>query len=142
MTIEVIARPIEQWRSGVFTTAELNDPAISGPLADPDRDGRANVVEYLAGSAPKLADSDPTGLIQAEVVGGRLQIRWTERTFAPDVIAIPERADKVDGPWFSAPELFERTETELSGFRQITVRDTIPVAGRSAGFMRLRFEVR
>ena len=142
VTINVITRPIEQWRSSVFTTAEQNDSTLSGLLADPDRDGRVNLVEYLFDSAPKVANSNSAGLIPSELVDGRLQIRWTQRSFAPEMIVTPERADKIDGPWFSAPELFERIETDLGGFRHITVRDRIPVTGRPAGFMRLRFEVR
>jgi len=140
VTIEVITRPIEQWRSTVFTPAEQNDPAISAPLADPDNDGRLNVVEYLFDSAPK--EPDFSGVLDAEIVDGYLQIRWSERSFAPDVIAIPQRADKIGSPWFSAPELFERTETELGGVRHITIRDRVPAANRPTGFMRLRFEAR
>jgi hypothetical protein len=81
-------------------------------------------------------------LFATEVVNDRLQIRWSQRTFTPDVIAIPLRAHKSDGPWFSTSELFERTETVLGGFRQITVREKIPLANRPAGFMRLRLEAR
>jgi hypothetical protein len=56
------------------------------------------------------------------------------------MIATP---DKIDGPWFSAAELFERIETDQGGgFRQFTVRDRIPVTGRPAGFMRLRIQMR
>jgi hypothetical protein len=142
VTINVIVRPIEQWRSSVFTPAEQNDPAISDLLADPDGDGRLNVVEYLFNSAPKQPVLTPAGLLAAELVNGRLQIRWTERSFAPDVIAIPQRADKLEGPWFSTPELFDRTETIQSGLRQITIRDKVPIIGQPSGFMRLRFEVR
>jgi hypothetical protein len=140
VTIEVINRPIEQWRSTVFTSAEQNDPAISALLADPDNDGRLNVVEYLFDSGPK--EPDFSGLLAAEIVDGYLQIRWSERSFAPDVIAIPQRADKIGSPWFSTPELFERTETELGGVRHITIRDRVPAINRPTGFMRLRFEAR
>jgi hypothetical protein len=140
VSIEVITRPIEQWRATNFTPAEQSDPAIGTLLADPDRDGRLNVVEYLFDSAPQ--ESDSTGLLAAEMVDGYLQIRWSERSFAPDVIAIPQRADKIAGPWFGTPELFERTEVDLGGVRHITIRDRVRAANRPTGFMRLRFETR
>ena len=142
VSIEVIIRPMEQWRWAVFSPAEQNDPAISGPLADPDRDGRVNITEYLFNSAPKIPASTPVGLFATEIVNGRLQIRWSQRSVAPDVLAVPQRADRIDGPWFSTPELFERFETDLGGLRQIIVREKIPVTNRPAGFMRLRFEAR
>jgi hypothetical protein len=142
VTISVMTRPMEQWRSSVFTPAEQGNAAISGALADPDRDGRLNVVEYLFNSAPKQPAFTPTGLLATEIVNGRLQIRWSERAFAPDVIATPQRADRIEGPWFSAPELFERMEVIVGGLRQITVRDKVPVTARPSGYMRLQFEVR
>jgi hypothetical protein len=140
VSIEVIIRPIEQWRTANFTPAEQNDLSISGLFADPDRDGRINMVEYVFDSGPQLPN--PSGSPAAEIVNGRLQITWSERSFAPDVIAVPERADTIGGPWFSAPELFERLETELAGLRRITIRDLLRSTNRPTGFMRLRFKAR
>lgn len=45
------------WRSSAFTAAELADPLVSGPSADPDRDGHVNVVECALGTLPKQSDS-------------------------------------------------------------------------------------
>lgn len=49
----------EQWRraNNRFTEAERADRAIGGPLADPDADGRANLLEYTFAAEPRLADS-------------------------------------------------------------------------------------
>ena len=44
------------WQQGVFTGAELLNPAISGPKADADRDGRPNLLEYALGTDPRSAD--------------------------------------------------------------------------------------
>jgi len=43
----------EAWRTQHFNAAELLDPAISGPTADPDGDGFANLVEYALGADPR-----------------------------------------------------------------------------------------
>jgi surface-anchored protein len=49
----------EQWRRAGdrFTAAERANRGIGGPLADPDGDGRANLLEYAFSTEPRLADS-------------------------------------------------------------------------------------
>lgn len=49
----------EQWRraGSRFTEAERADRAVGGPLADPDSDGRPNLLEYTLGAEPRLADA-------------------------------------------------------------------------------------
>ena len=41
------------WRYRHFTLAELRDAAVSGDLADPDGDGRANLLELAQGEDPR-----------------------------------------------------------------------------------------
>lgn len=47
----------DSWLSTYFNTAEKADAAISGDLADPDRDGLANLLEYAFGFDPKQDSS-------------------------------------------------------------------------------------
>lgn len=51
----------EQWRraGSRFNAAERAERAIGGPLADPDGDGRPNLLEYAFGAEPRLADTAP-----------------------------------------------------------------------------------
>ncbi|MEK3722849.1 carboxypeptidase regulatory-like domain-containing protein [Paenibacillus sp. FSL H8-0034] len=44
--------PFDDWRYIYFTAAQLADPAISGPMADPDNDGLTNYTEYETGQDP------------------------------------------------------------------------------------------
>ena len=57
--LEIITE-LENWRRDNFTTAELADPTISGPEANPDGDARPNLFEFLHVSDPTVFDiEDP-----------------------------------------------------------------------------------
>lgn len=45
----------DTWSLAHFTEAELLDPAVSGPNADPDGDGFANLLEFALGLDPRAA---------------------------------------------------------------------------------------
>ena len=56
------AKPVElnppylRWEKGHFNPGEISDPQISGPSADPDHDGRCNMIEYAQGTDPRAAN--------------------------------------------------------------------------------------
>ena len=45
------------WRELFFSPEEISNNALSGPLADADADGIANILEYLLGSDPRKSES-------------------------------------------------------------------------------------
>ena len=45
------------WQSAHFSTAELNEPLVSGPHADIDGDGLSNFAEFALGTPPQNADN-------------------------------------------------------------------------------------
>ena len=45
------------WQQAHFTAEELAREQVSGPNADPDKDGMRNHAEYIAGTQPKDAKS-------------------------------------------------------------------------------------
>ncbi len=49
--------PGQAWSDTNFTDAELLDPNIGGDLADPDRDGLTNLLEYVFNLDPWLPDN-------------------------------------------------------------------------------------
>jgi alpha-tubulin suppressor-like RCC1 family protein len=64
----------DAWRSGRFSSGELAQILVSGPLADPDADGASNLVEYALGAEPRLASD--TRLPTRSVSAGRLQLTF------------------------------------------------------------------
>jgi len=67
------------WEVAHFSFAQLNDPAITAPDADPDHDGETNFSEFLS-------DTDPNNPASVEHTGGkelnistRLHVETSER---------------------------------------------------------------
>jgi surface-anchored protein len=52
-TLTFAIGPLARWQAEHFSAAELDDPAISGPAADPDLDGMKNLVEFGFGHQPR-----------------------------------------------------------------------------------------
>ncbi len=48
---------IDNWKSQRFSAAQLSDSNISGPFADPDKDGLSNLLEHALGTDPLLHGS-------------------------------------------------------------------------------------
>ncbi|MES2706801.1 MAG: hypothetical protein V4726_09390 [Verrucomicrobiota bacterium] len=63
------------WRRAHFTPPRRTDSTVSGPEADPDGDGRSNLLEYLTGTPPDAADSRSLLSISA-AAGGSLGITF------------------------------------------------------------------
>lgn len=62
------------WLATHFTLAELAEPALTGPDADPDSDGLANLLEYALDGDPASAASAPAPV--ASVLGSTLQLTF------------------------------------------------------------------
>jgi hypothetical protein len=69
-TLTVRLLEIADWESENFTPSELLDPGISGPAADPDLDGVANLYEYAFGTDPNDIASGPDSLVYVGTFAG------------------------------------------------------------------------
>ena len=58
-TLAILDAPFDQWRHSRFSPEQLADPEVSGPEADPDKDGTNNLLEFFSGGDPLTAGIPP-----------------------------------------------------------------------------------
>lgn len=141
VVLEVITRPFDIWRGTNFSSAELDDDQISGPMADPDRDGSNNVQEYFFCTLPKQANLPRYhGWVESNQFG----MAWKQRLYIPDVDLEVERADSIEGPWFGGPGLFERVQVDEPslGLSDVLYHSLLPSNLVGQQFFRLRIRLR
>jgi hypothetical protein len=71
------------WLGDYFTPAEIADPLITGPLANPEGDGMANLTEYATRTNPRKASQNPVKV--ASLPDGGVRFTWELRADANDV---------------------------------------------------------
>ncbi len=74
----------DQWLVSEFSAAQIANPGISAEGADPDGDGKANLLEYATGGNPHAFDrtGDPVLLN----TGGTLRLQYIADTAKTDII--------------------------------------------------------
>ncbi len=135
----VDTRLYEAWLTARFNSAQLVDPAISGPSADPDADGIPNLLEYAFAREPLTADS-PAAL-PAVVIGldGRLTLTFFQAASRPDLVFTSEWTSDLTGTWqSSATYLTEISRTATAGGEYVSVRAEATLTAAPAQFLRLR----
>ncbi len=79
----ITVAPISTWRSGQFTSLELNNPALQatvwGDNADPDGDGIRNFLEFAFGTQAKVSNG-PSRLPTSTVSAGALKMSYKRPT--------------------------------------------------------------
>lgn len=135
----VDTRLYEAWLAARFNSAQLADPAISGPSADPDADGIPNLLEYAFAREPLTADS-PAALPAAAIgLDGRLTLTYFQAASRPDLVFTPEWTSDLTGTWqSSATYLTEISRTATAGGENVTIRGEATLTVAPAQFLRLR----
>ena len=123
------------WQSKYYTAAQLADPTIGGPGADPYGSGVPNLLAYALQLDPSTAK--PTDVPQPVVVNGHLQVTYFVPTAVTDVSYIVEVSSNL-ATWNSGTGYTQTLSnvTNSTG-HTITVQDTLP-ATEGKHFMRLR----
>jgi len=83
-----------------FSAAELLDSSISGDLADPNRNGIPNLIEYALGGDP-TGNATGQGILPQAALNssGKLQVSFDRYVTRNDVTLTVEGSDALNGPW-------------------------------------------
>ena len=130
------------WLAGSFDAQAMSDADVTGPLADPDHDGRINLLEFAFNSNPTTGDPGEglAGGIHDTGSSRHLSLTYTRRPSADGVTYRPEACSDLAN-WDASPALFVTLAPEPlpDGFERVTVHLAAPV-GASHRFLRLRIE--
>lgn len=127
----------EDWAVHQFTAAQLADPSISGPMADPDGDGVPNLAEFAVGGNPMSADPS-NGLLQhVPYAGGTFVFSYRERQNLGNVTRFFESSPDLVN-WSTATPSQNNIVANLGN---VYVRDAFFPEAAPASFYRVRFQL-
>lgn len=128
--------PFQKWQQLHFTSSELNDPAVSGDLADPSGDGIPNILKYAFNLNPRI--SSRSGLPEELIVDGKLTLKFNIAKAATDIVYQVEVSD--DLVTWKSGDGETQTVSAIDGgdVWKITVRDLASTSGNAKRFIRVR----
>ncbi len=139
---------IAEWRAAQFAAESVMDESLAGPDADPEKDGRSNLLEYAFGMNPLSPDAlrqDKDGPGDPEMMmvdsGGETYpaLRFYRRVHQDaDVEYSVEWNDDLGEPW-SPGGIEHVVEVIDDQWERVIVRDTRKVEGKR--FFRVRVEL-
>jgi hypothetical protein len=142
--LTVVDTPFNHWRRLHFDADQLANPAISGLLADSDKDGVGNLLEYGVGSNP-LDPADGPGLVKfvEEVVEG---VKFPAVGFnrlkpsSDPALQIQLEIATDDFNWRTNPEdTVQVRSTGLDANRDtVVIRSNFPLGDHTRQMMRIR----
>ena len=147
-----VPETIASWQAFHFGAALLtpaNESTLWGPQADPDGDGRSNLLEYALTSDPLAPDASPLATGQAS---GRLTITFSRNPLRQDLrYTVEASPDQAPGNWSPLaiseagaaltavpPSLPLLTETTAGPVLSVTLRDNVVISSQFRHFLRLR----
>jgi surface-anchored protein len=131
--------PFERWQAAAWPGE--SDAARIAPGADPDADGRANLLEYAQGTDPNRVDAVPADWMQCVVEGvgeaRRAGVQVRRPASATDLTLGLVGAESLAGPWL-ALESVAGAPVEAAADAILETRwDPRVMLGRNAGWYRL-----
>ena len=135
----------EAWRNVAFSPEELENTAISGPLADWDKDGLNTLLEYKLGKDPRDPSDSASHIVLSKNPdpSSFMEMTFVQRPDEsdPNVLLLVEGSQTLRD-WFSGPDTVEvvsRTPLDEE-FEQVTVRSALPIADMPRFFFRFRVD--
>ena len=126
----------DEWRDINFPSG---DPAISSESADPDGDGKSNLLEFALGTDPWLRDTTDWPLVSLDATG-HLNLQFTRRKNIAEILFTAQGTLDLRGQrWLSGPlQLTQVAVTPINAeLDLVTMRDASVASGTSARFVRL-----
>jgi hypothetical protein len=125
--------PFAAWQSANFPGGSSNP--LAAALADPDKDGVSNVLEYVCNTNPNSSTSQP-GTLSIVTVGPDqyLRLTVTKNPSATDASIVVEGGSNLQpGSWSSAGLVIEQNTSSL-----LQVRDNIPISSAPSRYLRAK----
>ncbi len=143
-TLTVSAAPspsFATWAANLESANSLPAGTISNPSADPDKDGRSNLIEYAFGTSPVIGSEPAPRMPAAQTTATDLVLQYQRDTSLTD-LTFTVQASSTMGNWKApgeagAPAGFTDTLISTSGYIQ-TRKASIPRSSGSNCFMRVR----
>jgi hypothetical protein len=108
-TVNTATDPYAEWKAVRFSLEQSSNPAISGPVADPDGDGQTNEQEYIFGTLPLQPEAPVASGVALNA--GKMEVSFTaSKATGPGYTgrtrhyAVETTTDMVNGPWTALPE--------------------------------------
>jgi cyclophilin family peptidyl-prolyl cis-trans isomerase len=134
----VIGPDFASFLAQYFTAAQLANPAVTGPTANPAGDGMPNLMKYALGLDPTVPDA-AAGAPEGGIASGGLTLTYVAPPGITDVTYVVQvSGDLVN--WSSGPGATQVVSTTLldAKHEQVVVRDLTPASGTARRFMRLQ----
>ncbi len=141
--VTVAEPPFGAWRFQKFGAMGANDPAMSGPGADPDGDGTPNLLEYAVNSNPLATDSSAgVAIVQVDPNNGNsyLTLNFHRRLPPLDITYHAEFSTDLL-VWSENPSVIGLSTPVSDGngiTESVRARAVVPVGQATCQFIRLR----
>lgn len=123
----------DSWIHSFFTVGELEDPLVSGPMADANGDGYSNLMHYALGVDPEVVLSGSFAEIVIE--NDIISLQFDRLMKTPDLnLTVQISTDLLD--WSSLATLTD-SEAQENGLETVTYKSPIPLSSRSQQFFRI-----